>query len=358
MERCVVVANQAAMFALTKDQIQNGDTVKVTDGGRMFFVKDDNNLNSLAGYEAYVAGTAASAEIADSVEWSGVKNKPQKFAPEDHGTDVVTSLNGYRQTLPSDLNYAEVESTDTLNQALNKIQSNYHRITQKINIKNLNDSFDKVSRLKVLRQDHPVNMYTLVTTTSGGNGEIEVGVLYEFTDISGTNITQVAITSLMLDVYNPKTSGTMRYDMHTPPTIWSRRYKVKNYKQNDEWTDWEPCLSNHLVRSIKRNVMIPFYGIVKNVDIIPGASISTDGRVYYDIEQNKFVYKDDDKYYSNWGLQRYFGKTDGSLNVIPFDDVFYYDVNAGDIYIYHDNIFISLTNNSVALTESEIDSIF
>lgn len=358
MERCVVVANQAAMFALTKDQIQNGDTVKVTDGGRMFFVKDDNNLNSLAGYEAYVAGTAATAEMADSVEWSGVKNKPQKFTPEDHGTDVVTSLNGYRQTLPSDLNYSEVESTDTLNQALNKIQSNYHRITQKINIKNLNDSFDKVSRLKVLIQDHPVNMYTLVTTTSGENGEIEVGVLYEFTDISGTNITQVAITSLMLDVYNPKTSGTMRYDMHTPPTIWSRRYKVKNYKQNDEWTDWEPCLSSHLIRSIKRNVMIPFYGIVKNVDIIPGASISTDGHVYYDIEQNKFVYKDDDKYYNNWGLQSYFGETDGSLNVIPFDDVFYYDVNAGGIYIYHDNIFISLTNNSVALTESEIDGIF
>mgnify|MGYP000946053761 CR=1 FL=1 len=50
MERCVVVANQAAMFALTKDQIQNGDTVKVTDGSRMFFVKDDNNLNSMAGY--------------------------------------------------------------------------------------------------------------------------------------------------------------------------------------------------------------------------------------------------------------------------------------------------------------------
>lgn len=358
MERCVVVANQAAMFALTKDQIQNGDTVKVTDGGRMFFVKDDNNLNSLAGYEAYVAGTAASAEIADSVEWSGVKNKPQKFAPEDHGTDVVTSLTGYRQTLPSDLNYAEVESTDTLNQALNKIQSNYHRITQKINIKNLNDSFDKASRLKVLKQDHPVNMYTLVTTTSSRNSEIEVGVLYEFTDISCTNITQVAITSLQLNVYNPKTSGTMRYDMHTPPTIWSRRYKIKSYKQNDEWTDWEPCLSNHLVRSIKRNVMIPFYGIVKNVDIIPGASISTDGYVYYDIKQNKFVYKDDDKYYNNWGLQSYFGETDGSLNVIPFDDVFYYDVNAGGIYIYHDNIFISLTNNSVALTESEIDSIF
>jgi hypothetical protein len=100
MERCVVVANQAAMFALTKDQIQNGDTVKVTDGGRMFFVKDDNNLNSMAGYEAYVAGTAATAEIADSVEWSGVKNKPETYKPAEHATDVVTALTGFQGSYP------------------------------------------------------------------------------------------------------------------------------------------------------------------------------------------------------------------------------------------------------------------
>ena len=53
------VANQTARFALTKTQIQNGDTVKQIDTGVMYFVIDDTNLNNAAGYTEYTAATAS-----------------------------------------------------------------------------------------------------------------------------------------------------------------------------------------------------------------------------------------------------------------------------------------------------------
>ena len=70
LERCVVVADDEARFALTTATVQTGDTVKVQDSGKMYFVKDDTKLSTEEGYEVYTAGTAA------AVEWSGVQNKP------------------------------------------------------------------------------------------------------------------------------------------------------------------------------------------------------------------------------------------------------------------------------------------
>lgn len=76
LERCVVVADDTARLALTTEKVQTGDTVKVTQTGKMYFVVDDQKLNQEAGYEVYTAGTAS------AVDWSGVQNKP-------------TTLNGY-----------------------------------------------------------------------------------------------------------------------------------------------------------------------------------------------------------------------------------------------------------------------
>jgi len=78
LERLVIVADQAARFALTLATVQNGDTVKQTDTGVMYFVKDDADLGTAGGYAEYVAGTAA------AVAWSGITGIP---AP-------VTSLSG------------------------------------------------------------------------------------------------------------------------------------------------------------------------------------------------------------------------------------------------------------------------
>lgn len=84
LERCVVVKDDAKRKALTKNDVQNGDTVKVTDTGLMYFVVDDNKLAEDAGYEVYTAGTAS------AVDWSGITNKPTTLV--GYGiTDAVAS---------------------------------------------------------------------------------------------------------------------------------------------------------------------------------------------------------------------------------------------------------------------------
>lgn len=78
LERLSIVANTAARLALTTATVQNGDTVKQTDTGVMYYVKDDTKLSTEAGWEPYSAGTAT------SVPWSGVTGKPSTFTPADH----------------------------------------------------------------------------------------------------------------------------------------------------------------------------------------------------------------------------------------------------------------------------------
>ena len=70
LERMVVVENTAGRLALTKENVQNGDTVCEEDTGKMYYVVDEDNLASEDGYHVYTAGAAT------SVPWSGVTGKP------------------------------------------------------------------------------------------------------------------------------------------------------------------------------------------------------------------------------------------------------------------------------------------
>lgn len=83
LERCKIVTDDTARFKLTKNDIQNGDTVKVgTDANaKMYLVIDDTKLSSEAGYTIYTAGSAT------SVPWSGVTGKPSTFTPSAHTHD-------------------------------------------------------------------------------------------------------------------------------------------------------------------------------------------------------------------------------------------------------------------------------
>ena len=58
-EKVITVANQAARFALTANQVQLGDTVYQSDTKIMYMVIDQAKLNQAAGYQEYQAGTAA-----------------------------------------------------------------------------------------------------------------------------------------------------------------------------------------------------------------------------------------------------------------------------------------------------------
>ncbi|WP_278694498.1 hypothetical protein [Prevotella nigrescens] len=243
LERCMVVANDTARFALTTDQVQNGDTVKVAETKKMFFVKDDTKLNSEAGYEPYVAGTASVAEVAESVEWDKVKNKPSKFAPENHGTDVVTALTGYTPSLPAESVYEELDAGDTLNQALNKLQRNDYRMLPTMDIADL-DAFPVsiADGIKTVMGSKSVIRYTLVTTRGTGiatNKALAVGTLEQFTDVGLLTITQIAETRLILNELN----GGYHYKESQGSQRYIRHYIMKDGNPlgaKGQWTKWIP----------------------------------------------------------------------------------------------------------------------
>lgn len=64
IERMYIAATDAARLALTKEDVQNGDTVKVTATGKMYFIVDDTKLAqgttaaSEDAFEEYIVGTA------------------------------------------------------------------------------------------------------------------------------------------------------------------------------------------------------------------------------------------------------------------------------------------------------------
>lgn len=132
LERLVIVANQTARFALTTNDVQEGDTVKQTDTGIMYFVVDSTKLDSEAGYSIYTAGAAT------SVPWSGVTDKPSSFTPSAHthaaneitsgtldiaripslGSNKITSLSSYVKAPKA----SAISVNDSLNTALGKLE--------------------------------------------------------------------------------------------------------------------------------------------------------------------------------------------------------------------------------------------
>lgn len=85
LERLYPVVDDDARFSLTKDDVQNGDVVKVQSTGYIYFVVDDTKLSSEAGYQTFKVGSAS------SVEWTGVLNKPPTYPASPH-THYISDL--------------------------------------------------------------------------------------------------------------------------------------------------------------------------------------------------------------------------------------------------------------------------
>lgn len=92
LERLIPVVDDTARFKLTKENAQNGDVVKVTSTGQMYFIKDDTKLSTEDGYEVFVAGTAA------AVAWANVTGKPTAFTPAAH-TQAISTITGLQAAL-------------------------------------------------------------------------------------------------------------------------------------------------------------------------------------------------------------------------------------------------------------------
>lgn len=86
LERCVIVQSDTERFALTKNDIQKGDTVKVlTPQETMYLVIDDTKLSSAEGYTSYSASNAL------TVPWSGVTGRPSSMK---NPTALTIQFNG------------------------------------------------------------------------------------------------------------------------------------------------------------------------------------------------------------------------------------------------------------------------
>ena len=108
LERLVKVADDAARFALTTAQVQNGDTVQTLSNFALFLVVDDTRLSSEDGYLGYTA----------SSDWSAITNKPPRVtelgAVTGTNDDVLQIKNNVVSTrsiaqLKTDLAYTYTE---------------------------------------------------------------------------------------------------------------------------------------------------------------------------------------------------------------------------------------------------------
>ena len=88
IEREVPVQDDTARFALTTDDVQLGDTVKVISTNKMYLVIDTEHLDTEAGYNVYVAGRAAEA-VADE-DGNNIKNT---YATTAYVTQLVGDIN-------------------------------------------------------------------------------------------------------------------------------------------------------------------------------------------------------------------------------------------------------------------------
>ena len=109
MEHMKTVTNDTARFALTKSDVQNGDTVYVDSSQQMYMVVDDDHLDSETGYKPYAAGTASRA-IAD---------KNGNDITNEYQTKVLGSW-----TAGSATSHSTPDGTDTVLEALQKIDNN------------------------------------------------------------------------------------------------------------------------------------------------------------------------------------------------------------------------------------------
>ena len=111
LERVIVVENDAARFALTADEAQNGDTIKVNDTGLMYFVVDETQLATEAGYAEYTAGAAT------TVPWSGITDKPVSYNPSAHNHEM-SEVNGLETALAGKATAEQGAKADTAVQSV------------------------------------------------------------------------------------------------------------------------------------------------------------------------------------------------------------------------------------------------
>lgn len=184
LERCMIVADDAARLKLTTKDVQKGDTVKVTATGKMYFVIDDSKLSTEDGYTVYTAGSAT------SVPWSGVTGKPSTFTPSAH-KHTKSDITDFPTSMPASDVYAWAKAST---------KPSYTK--SEIGLGNVDNTADSAKSVKYATSAGSCsgNAATATKLATAHNISITGGVTASAVSFNGTANVSLNVTSVNTDV--------------------------------------------------------------------------------------------------------------------------------------------------------------
>lgn len=195
LERCVIVADDNARFALTTDDVQKGDTVKITSTNKMYFVVDDTKLNVEDGYIPYSA----------SASWENIEGKPTKLS--DFTDDVVS---GKYVPVTRKVNNKALSSDITLDKSdigLGNVDN-----TKDVD-KPISTATQAVLDLKANTSDIPTIPDIDIPAVTGGNAITDITV--DATDKHKINVTKGTFLTDHQDISGKLDTSTYNSDKET-----------------------------------------------------------------------------------------------------------------------------------------------
>lgn len=197
LERLTIVEDDTARFALTTDNVQLGDIVKVTESNKMYYIKDVDNLDNETGYEPFSASTAS------SVPWAGVTGKPSTFTPSEHTHDIddVTGLQDALDSKADDADLTAHTGNSTIhitgtertnwNAAKTHADSAHARVDATAVEKSNTNGNIKINGTETTVYSHPTQTAKasgLYKITTDGTGHVTAGTIVTKTDITDLGI--------------------------------------------------------------------------------------------------------------------------------------------------------------------------
>lgn len=166
-ERFVPVTDDTARLALTSDDVQNGDVVKVEDGGIMYYIVDDTKLGTEDAFAVFTAGAAS------SVAWSGITGKPTFATVATSGSYNDLSNTPTFAAVATSGKYSDLSGTPTL--AIVATSGKYSDLSGTPSIPTASDATPKAasgsgasgSGTSWARADHVHPVQTTITGNAG-----------------------------------------------------------------------------------------------------------------------------------------------------------------------------------------------
>lgn len=190
LERCIVVENDTARFALTKSQIQIGDSVKVTNPDNlMYVVVDDNKLNQEDGYIQY----------SSAIKWDTISDKPSEFTPKSHSHKTLTIRNGVNNVVYDGSENKEIiiqagggVPDSHIHNAVDIIEDSTHKFVTESEKSKWNSKAEGAhTHTKSQITDFPTSLKNPTALTIQLNGKNDV--VYDGSAVKSVNITPTGI---------------------------------------------------------------------------------------------------------------------------------------------------------------------